>query len=507
MKSRYAAGAALTACALCAFQAADLSKFTITADYQSAMDRISADSMRGNLSFLASDLLEGRDTPSRGLDIAAEYIAAQFRRAGLEAGGDDGYFQTANMEIREPNLTGFSLEISNGGKEFNAGAGDVVVNAASGIDLTNAPVFKFDPNDSASLETLKSDSLAGKALLTTGGRGGASMRAAMQKLRDAHPALMITVQARPGRNRPGGQLVDPAPEQGNEGEASRLFGSPNRIALSGEAAVKFAGSLKPGLSAATISVHLERPHATPVKLHNIVAVLRGSDPTLKETYVLVSAHYDHIGMLPEGTGDRIYNGANDDGSGTVSVIEIGSALARLKTRPKRSIAFVTFFGEELGEVGSRYFAHHPPLPIGKIAADINLEQVGRTDSSEGPQISNATITGFDFSNLTAYIKAAGARTGIKVYKNEANSDPYFQQSDNLPLADAGIPAHSLSVAFQYPDYHGVGDEWNKIDYGNMAKVDRMVALALLMVADSAEAPHWNESNPKVTGFVKAWKSR
>ena len=237
----------------------------------------------------------------------------------------------------------------------------------------------------------------------------------------------------------------------------------------------------------------------------MIGVLRGSDPALRDTYVLLTAHYDHLGMRPSGPGDRIYNGANDDGSGTVSVMEVARALAQLPKHPRRSIVFMTFFGEEEGLIGSAYYAHHPVFPLAKTVADLNLEQVGRTDSTEGPQISNASLTGFDYSDLTSFVASAGESTGIRVYKNPRGSDDYFAASDNFSLAEAGVPAETLCVAFDYSDYHAVGDEWQKIDYDNMAKVDRAVALAMFLMADSTQPVHWNENNPKTAPFVKEWK--
>ena len=148
--------------------------------------------------------------------------------------------------------------------------------------------------------------------------------------------------------------------------------------------------------------------------------------------------------------DKIFNGANDDGSGTVSVIEIAEALAALNPHPKRSILFVTFFGEERGLLGSRYYGRHPLVPLEKTIADLNLEQIGRTDATNGPQIGTASITGYDFSELPRILADAGKITGVKVYKDEQASDPYFARSDNQALADVGIPAHTLCVAFDYP---------------------------------------------------------
>jgi Zn-dependent M28 family amino/carboxypeptidase len=158
-------------------------------------------------------------------------------------------------------------------------------------------------------------------------------------------------------------------------------------------------------------------------------------------------------------------------------------------------------------LGSRYYGRHPMFPIERTVADVNLEQVGRTDSDEGPQLSNASMTGFDFSDVGLIFKAAGEMTGINVYKHERNSDAFFGRSDNQALADQGVPAHTLCVAYVYPDYHGLGDHWDKIDYANMAKVNRSVAVGLAMIANNAQEPKWNEANPKTARYVKAWKER
>jgi len=322
------------------------------------LDRISANSMRGNLSFLASDALEGRGTPSRGLDIAAEYIAAQFRRAGLEPLGDDGYFQTADWT-------------------------------------------KIDPK--------RDKSAVGAA-------------------------------------------------------------------------------------------------AAPIKVRNVVGILRGSDPVLKDSYILVTAHYDHLGVK-SGPGDQIFNGANDDGSGTVSVIELANTFAANGVKPKRSIIFMTVFGEEHGLVGSRYYGAHPLVPIAKTIAGINLEQIGRTDDSEGPQKMAFAVTGFDFSDIGMTLRHAGEATGVKVFKHPVNSDMYFARSDNQALADQGVPSHTISVAYDFPDYHKAGDSWDKIDYDNMAAVDRTVALAVWQIANNPQTPQWSRDNPKAATYLKMFTER
>lgn len=492
-------------------------KFELTPDIEAMLNRISADSLRGHLSFIASDLLAGRDTPSPGLSIAAEYIAAQFRRAGLEPAGDDGYFQTANWLFAEPNAEGFELSIRNGKQTINVGLDQVSlssVQGAQGFHLPPTPLVKVDYQNKEALAALQPEQIARKVVVTEipdfrredRARWAEMFRAQNEflgRMRALQAAMVVSLDRANARGSGlgAGRLIDPEnPSPSASGPALSL------LTIHDRRVIEMYDAMAPGEAAATLSLHIAAPVEKPVKLRNVIGLLRGSDPALKESYVLVTAHYDHIGV--RGTeGDRIYNGANDDGSGTVSVIELAAALASHRPRPKRSLVFMTFFGEEKGLLGSRYYGRHPVFPIEKTIANVNLEQVGRTDSMEGPQLASATLTGFDLSDLNATFKAAGELTGIKVYKHEVNSDSYFGRSDNQALANLGVPAHTLCVAFDYPDYHGAGDHWDKIDYDNMARVNRMVALALMMIAESAEEPRWNEANPKAARYVQAWKER
>jgi hypothetical protein len=481
------------------FQKPATTRFTVTPEVQGMIERIRPDALRGDLSFLASDLLAGRDTPSQGLDIAAEYIASQFRGAGLEPGGDDGYFQTAKMEVLETNAQGFRLVLENGDHRLEATPEEALIQTASAVSLESAPIFKLDVADEAFIEHLTPADVEGKVILEELSRNrAAGYRAAAAKLRGARPALAILIDragmvtADPGE----GRLIDPAEPPATP-----------RVVLRSEAAARFFASLKPGVSDARATAHVAEPRRTQVNLRNVIGILRGSDPELKSTAEIVSAHYDHLGERPGGEGDRIYNGANDDGSGTVSVIEIARALASLPKHPRRTIVFVTFFGEEKGLIGSRFYARHPAWPIDKTVLQLNLEQVGRTDAAEGPQAGKMSLTGLDYSDFAADLKEAGAIAGVKLNGKSRNDDLYFGASDNLPLAQLGVPAHTLCVAFEFPDYHAVGDEWQKINYDNMAKVDRAAAISLLMVAAADAAPAWDSTNRQAAPFVKAWQDR
>lgn len=475
---------------------------------------VSADSLRGHLSFIASDAMAGRNTPSPELDIAAHYVAAQFRRAGLEPAGDDGYFQTANWHVATQDMDEFDMKFHDGAAAFAISKKHVSLGSDRAVKLANAPLLKVDYKDPAVLASLTPADVEGRVVITEMAdprRAAQSERAQVfrlqrdfaRRMEEMKAALVISIDRarQEGSGAPSGRLISPdLPGPRPRPGAPVITVHDPRVVE----AYDRAGAGKLPLQ---VSVNVPEPVQRPVKLRNVIGVLRGSDPALKDSYVLLTAHYDHIGVRAGEPGDNIYNGANDNGSGTVSVIEIAAALARMGGRPRRSIVFMALFGEEKGMLGAQYYGAHPVFPLEKTVAMINLEQVGRTDSDEGPQLSNASLTGYDFSTVSTFLKAAGEATGVNLYKHERNSDAFFARSDNVALAMLGVPAHTLSVAYVYPDYHGAGDHWEKIDYENMAKVDRMIALGLVLIADSREEPRWNESIPKTEPYVKAWKAR
>jgi Zn-dependent M28 family amino/carboxypeptidase len=273
----------------------------------------------------------------------------------------------------------------------------------------------------------------------------------------------------------------------------------------GDAAASAYDALPAGPTSARLSVRLAAPVETDAPQRNVIGLLEGSDPTLRTTYVLVTAHYDGQGTRPGP--DRVWNSANDNGTGTVSVVELASALGALKKHPRRSIVFMAFHGEESGFVGSRFYAEHPVFPLEKTVADLNIEMVGRTDDVDGDQRRRASLTGFDYSEVGEIFRVAGVQTGITVFKHPKNSDPYFNASDNQPFAVQGVPAHTICVAFQPPDYHGPADTWQKVDVENMAATVRMIGTALLIVAESASEPRWNPGVPRASRYLEAWKKR
>jgi hypothetical protein len=446
----------------------------LPAPEQAAIDRISADAMRGNLSFLASDALEGRATPSRGLDIAAEFIASRFRGAGLEPVTTDGsYFQRARFAEVTPRLDDFRLTLEAGREKIELTSADVRVHSMRALDLKDADVVNLP--SSGKLPAVQGKIVAGDAK-----RYGSE--AALNRLQALKPALILLLGGLrgPEETLPFLEAADssraPVIRVGNDDAAAAL--SQNRRLI--------------------VSLHLPAPARREVVLENVAGILRGSDAALRDQYVILTAHYDHIGMLAQGLGavnngaDRIYNGANDNASGTVSVMEIAGALATLNPRPRRSILFMAVFGEEEGLLGSSYYVRHPLVPLRDTVADINLEQMGRTDDNDGPETGAFALTGPGYSDLPARMAAPARIEGVKVYTHRG-ADDFFDRSDNYAFALAGVVAHTIAVAFEFSDYHAVGDEWQKIDYANMAKVDRAVAAGLLDLADSDAVPKWSNS--------------
>lgn len=501
----------LCAGALAAFTSVLLAQtpVPIPPNVRQALQSIRPSNLKGDLSFLASDTLEGRYTPSPGLDVAAEFIASQFRAAGLQPGGDQEYFQLAHMVDRHMPKVQSGLTLEEGPQTSTVPPQFVAVtNTGTDAKIERAPVLVLKKMDA---EALKSLDLTGKAILLAPFRPARGdmqayldYRAFQDALSRSGAALVITLNQT--------SAVETGPPRLIEADEAEQHRVPTVTAKSDQLA-KWLENPDDDSVARTVTIEIPAPEDKAVVVKNVIGVLPGSDAGLKNTYVMLTAHYDHIGTTETAgrtamtarvpSNDHIYNGANDDGSGTVSVIEIARALGGMTARPRRTMVFMTFFGEERGLLGSQYYGRHPRFPVAQTVADLNLEQVGRTDSTEGPQINTASLTGYDYSDVTKYIEAAGRSVDVRVYLDKTASDPYFTRSDNVALALLGVPAETLTVAFEYPDYHGLGDEWKKIDYDNMARVDRMVALGLFDMANNPNAPQWNGENPKTLPFRKA----
>ncbi len=217
---------------------------------------------------------------------------------------------------------------------------------------------------------------------------------------------------------------------------------------------------------------------------NVVGVLPGSDPTLRDEVVLVTAHYDHIGIGRPIDGDSINNGADDDASGVIAVIEMAKAL-RNGPRPKRTIVFMAITGEESGGLGTRWYIAHPVRPLEKTVVDLNIEMIANADSLAGG-FGKAWLTGYERSTMGDLL----ADNGIPLVPDPRPTQRFFERSDNAAFARIGIPAHSLSSYNLMTPYHHPKDEPSVINAPHMAEVIGATARALRLLADGPK-PTWH----------------
>lgn len=417
-------------------------------------------SVRAHMEFLASDALNGRGSGTRDEWIAVTYVAAQLRQWGLEPLGDDGgYVQTIEIERPElaaaPTLT-FADHRFTHGKEFT-----VAGMSAPSISGTVAPFKAGEPVANGAVVlvpevTRENSALLGNAALVLAKASGCG-----------------GFRGQPGalpRVSPRTVGVPPAPAR------------PSCVALDADA---FAAAEK--LSAGTRVVlegqvkNVERAHTW-----NAIGRLTGSDPKQKEEVILLSAHIDHLGSRAQSSGaaDTIYNGADDDASGSIAVLELAQAMARGK-RPKRTIVFAWFGSEESGGTGSRYFADKPVVPLDRIVANLQFEMIGRPDAKVPPH--TLWLTGYERSNLGPEL----AKRGAKLVQDPHPEQSFFTRSDNIQFARRGVIAHTVSSFGLHKDYHQPSDQIDTIDFAHMTDAIRSMVAPIRWLANATFKPAWN----------------
>ena len=213
---------------------------------------------------------------------------------------------------------------------------------------------------------------------------------------------------------------------------------------------------------------------------NVIGVVRGTDPAVRDSAVLIGAHYDHLGIGRPVNGDSIYNGADDDASGVVAVLEIARALAA-GPKPRRTVIFAATTGEEVGLLGTHWYIRHPIVPVTQMSANLQIEMIGRPDSLVGGP-GRAWLTGFERSTMGETF----ARAGLPIVADKRLEHRFFERSDNIAFARLGVPAHTLSSYNMHGDYHQPSDELSRTDIAHMTAVIRAGAAGARLLADRSE---------------------
>ena len=511
------------------------------------VDTITAAQLSSYLYFIASDEMEGRDTPSRGLDTTAKFIAMNLDRWGFKPAGDAGtFFQ--HIALRRDALDGAHSSAEINGQKFNfgedflpnavpgtftgplvyVGNGWVVksknIDAYQGVDVKDKIVVVFGEGfpkgiTRADLTGKMGEDWANPALYAQqhGAKAVLAIPDYSMLLRWEQQRLRSNIPSRPFVEKFQSQNGPPLPAiwlsvkmatalfQGEKMDATTLI---NR-GLNAEAVPPF--ELGPSKKVTfTIAAKTESPST-----QNVVAVWEGGDPVLKNEYVALGAHYDHIGVSttspqcpPAANGDTICNGADDDGSGTTALLGMAEAISHAKQRPKRSVLFVWHCGEEKGLWGSRYFTDYPTIPLERIVTQLNIDMIGRSKKAGDTDPRNANLSGPNqiyvigskmMSTELGELSEAVNKSFLNLqydYRYDDPNDPnrFFFRSDHFNYARKGIPIVFFFDGV-HEDYHRPGDEPQKIDYQKMEKVARTIYLTLWEIANRATRPKVDKQLP------------
>ncbi|HLL30617.1 MAG TPA: M28 family metallopeptidase [Allosphingosinicella sp.] len=492
------------------------------------------ESFRSHVTFLADDRLEGRDSGSRGYDLAALYVASRFEALGLRPAGQGGWYQ--QVPFLEYRLSGEPASLAIGGRRFAHGQEVVLTPTPQGTPVSiDAPVVFVGYGLAApelGIDDYKGLDVRGKVVAVLNGfpKGmksdvGAHLNSEKRRVASERGAVGLVSIRTPSeaKRRPWSRLQEYANEPamtwtGGDGQPyTPAPGLRFRATLDTAAAeALFAGAktplrrvldqaerkggrpkgfaLKPRLAVSQQSS--QRRFTSP----NVLAILPGSDPKLAGEYVLLMAHLDHEGVKPEGEGDRIYNGAMDNAVGIATMLEVARALAQSPERPRRSILFAAVTAEEDGLLGAQYLARHP-VPGGRVAAVVNLDMpVLLYDFTD------VIAFGAEHSTMGAAVARAGRGMGVALSEDPLPEEGLFTRSDHYRFVQEGVPSVFLMTGFANggrekfthflaTHYHKVSDDLSlPIDWKAGAKFARINYEIAREIADAPQAPRWYEDS-------------
>ncbi len=510
-----------------------------------AMAGIRPEAIRAHMRFLADDLLEGRGTATRGHEIAAKYMAAQFEKIGLEPAGEKGtYFQVVPLRQGRPDEEKSSVALTRAGrtetlvyrKDFITGAdpGRADTEAEAAVifvgDGVTAPEQNYDdykgvetrgkivamlpeaPNFETTLKAHYSSTEVKVANAAAHGAIGIlwiddpvmeQIYSYKEQVRDlAFPQLRWLDKAgKPNDYWPAIQ----AQAFLNMDAAARFFEGSGHTVEEVYATMR-AG--KPQSFAMPMTAKIRNvTKLADVHSPNVVAKIQGSDPVLKKEYVVYSSHLDHVGIGEPENGDNIYNGALDNASGSAILLELARAFQNLNPKPKRSILFVSVTGEEAGLLGANYYAHYPTVAKSAIVANVNMDE----DQMMWP-LEDIIAFGAEHSSLMKDVETAAKRMKLGLSPDPMPEEVVFIRSDQYAFVKEGIPAVFPVPGFKSSDpkinpmqifkdweatrYHHPGDDMNQpgLLFDEAAKYARFVFLCGYSVAEDAQRPTWNRGD-------------
>ncbi len=422
------------------------------------------------MQFLASDAMQGRGSGTVFERIAAEYVGSQFMQFGLEPAGEPGWDGKPTF-VQTVSITRRSFEgnpvVAFGSTRLEHGK-DILVMRTNSHSL-GGRLQKMNFGDQP---------LAGAAvLLRMPSNFTGNLMQAMSAVNTAG-ALFVMVEETPQIR---GNWTASAARRITYTENAKARPA-TFIVLSKEASAAIAGIA----DGTNIVFDGKLAPAQVQNTWNAVGKLKGSDGKQSAEAIVLSSHLDHIGVRENAPGpDKINNGADDDASGTVAVMELARVLASGK-RPKRTVYFVCFGSEESGGHGSRYFADNLPFPQDKFVANLQFEMIGRPDAKVKPE--ELWLTGYERSNLGPEL----AKRGAKLVQDPHPTQNFFQRSDNYGFAVRGIVAHTVSSFGLHTDYHQVSDEVKTIDFVHMTRSINSMIGPIQWLVNSDFAPAWNE---------------
>jgi len=474
------------------------------ADVDAAAATITPEDYAHRIGVIAHDSMQGRNTPSPGLEKTATWIAAEFQRMGLRGGAQGGGFiqryplEQVTVDVEASSVTVGNVRLAFGTQVTPLFGVDADAEVGGGVALLSGDV---------SNASVPAGSLAGKHALVVLPQGtGISGRAVFSLAALARQAGAVSVliasdlsEADWGQQAARGlrsTVRRPGEGPDRRGGIPLLLVRAQALAgvLSGQGvelqALMNMASSQPsvrdlvGLSLAVS----QRVRVSETSAPNVVAVLDGSDPELKDEYVVYSGHMDHVGTgTPDANGDSIFNGADDDASGTISVMEVARAMVSMPVPPRRSGIFLLVSGEEKGLWGSDFYTAHPTVPMDAIVADLNTDMVGRNWPD------TIVAIGKEHSDLGATLEQVNARhpeLRMTAIDDIWPEERFYFRSDHFNFAQKGVP---ILFFFNgtHEDYHGLDDEPERIDAEKAARIARLVFYLGIEVANADDRPHWN----------------